>query len=394
MPDELSSLEPLSWPLVYPEFCQTTQPFSPWSKRLLAEVNQLAQFILNHPQARDMPEITALGFWCRATNLEPIRQDASALVKSDSKAGNILHIAPANVDTVFFYSTVLSLLAGNRNIVRLSTRSGDITRQLVSLLQSFLQTHTDSVLRYLLAIVEYDAQNRVATASLSRWCDLRVIWGGDQAIQAISGIEPDTQQCCFPDRFSLAIMQLDSEEQIGLVVDRLLSDMLPFAQQACSSPKALFWWQTAKPLQQQFYQQLQTQLVQRKQRFEMADQVEQYLNQQRLLMLGDSQLIHQHPCQGLTILELDKIEADLFDWHSGHGLLLVNQLASLDKLPFADKLQTVSCFGISVADLQKQLDRLPMAQYKRIITQGKALEFQPIWDGIDLCRVFSLLDYK
>ena len=37
--------------------------------------------------------------------------------------GLVFHVPPANVDTIFVYSWALSALAGNPNVVRISSRS-------------------------------------------------------------------------------------------------------------------------------------------------------------------------------------------------------------------------------------------------------------------------------
>ncbi|MFC6804089.1 acyl-CoA reductase [Deinococcus caeni] len=36
--------------------------------------------------------------------------------------GLVFHVPPANVDTIFIYSWLMSVLAGNRNVIRLSSR--------------------------------------------------------------------------------------------------------------------------------------------------------------------------------------------------------------------------------------------------------------------------------
>ena len=46
------------------------------------------------------------------------RQDALVFPR-----GNVFHLPPANVDTIFVYSWAISALAGNHNVVRISSRS-------------------------------------------------------------------------------------------------------------------------------------------------------------------------------------------------------------------------------------------------------------------------------
>ncbi len=393
LPEAFFHQPELTWHI--PFWNEKIPSIQPWSANLMDEVNQLAQFLLVNPQARIHPEIIALAFWSRAANLQQLCKHANQFVSSrQCRVGKVFHIAPANVDTVFFYSALVSFLSGNQNIVRISQRSGEICRQLVALLQQYLRIYPKSLLHKRLAIVEYDAKNTEATRQLSLWGDMRVIWGGDNAIEVISQIEPQTPQLAFPDRFSIALMQLSSAQQISQAVKAFQSDLLPFLQQACSSPKALFWWQTSEELQQKFYQQLSQSLLNASDSFSMADQVEQHTGYQRLLMTQQCEVHNLQALQQITLMELAEISPAMLQQHQGHGLLLTGQLDTLGKLPFADKLQTIGCYGVDVEFIRTQLTQCSKAKFKRLIEVGKALEFNVVWDGVDLCRAFIQLTSK
>ena len=186
----------------------------PWSKELIEQVIALSQFILSSSKAKRYPEIIALGFWFRAANLTHIHQQSSAHTKPVSDAAaKVFHIAPANVDTVFFYSMLLSALAGNQNIVRISSRSGEVTYLLIELLKVFLAAHPSSILHRLISIVEYPAEQQDVTQALTQWCDLRVIWGGDKAIQAIQKSAPHNNDQVFPDRYSIALLKINQQDE-------------------------------------------------------------------------------------------------------------------------------------------------------------------------------------
>ncbi len=57
--------------------------------------------------------------------------------------GTVFHIPPANVDTIFMYSWVLSMLMGNRNIVRLSRRSTPQVELIIKTFNRVLESHKD-----------------------------------------------------------------------------------------------------------------------------------------------------------------------------------------------------------------------------------------------------------
>ena len=49
------------------------------------------------------------------------------------------HVTPANVDTLFVYSWVLSLLVGNANIVRLSSRSTPVRTRILETIATVMK---------------------------------------------------------------------------------------------------------------------------------------------------------------------------------------------------------------------------------------------------------------
>ena len=79
--------------------------------------------LFKDPEARRYPELQALAFWMRPAELARLRErfaglaDASTVLKP---RGLVFHVPPANVDTIFVYSWLLSVLAGNHNLIRLS----------------------------------------------------------------------------------------------------------------------------------------------------------------------------------------------------------------------------------------------------------------------------------
>lgn len=383
----------LTWLVEYSESkLDAEHQVTPWSESLLETVNELAQFLLSSADGKAIPEIVALAFWVRKSHLVQIEETLAAEIKQPKPVGKVFHIAPANVDTVFFYSLILSVLSGNQNIVRISNRSGDITHTLIKLINQFFELHPSNNLKQLVAVVEYDAAETELTEVFSQWADLRVVWGGDDAIHTISQIAPQTHQVVFPDRYSVAVIHLQSREDIPKAVDALLTDLLPFRQQACSSPKALLWWHTEPQLQQAFWHTLAEKAAQHPQQFSMSDHVEQIINSQRLLMLTAIQSSGLESFGGIRVMSVNQVIPEQLALHSGFGLLLSSELQALDKLPFADKCQTVSVFGLTDQELDILASYQVEGRFKRSVNLGQSLVFKPVWDGVDLPLTFSCME--
>lgn len=349
-------------------------------------------YLFKHVDSKQYPEIVSLAFWFRHAHLKQVLGESKSNI-SQKSVNRVFHIAPANVDTVFMYSLLLSVLCGNKNIVRISQRSGDVTKLLVAYLREYMKSPKGAVLVSLISVIEYDAQHQHITEQLSQWCDLRVIWGGDKAIASISDIAPQTPQICFPDRYSVAVLQLDDTSNVTSIANAFLADILPFTQQACSSPKALYWLNTSRIHQEKFWQQVNLSLVSLTHQFEMSHKVEQHILLQRLIGNFGMTVIEDSGKKIADFAKLVNIGAiarckvktltsSALAAHTGFGLIIENDILSVDEIACSSKLQTIAYRTLS--EWQN-----PKGQFKRIVPIGKALEFSPVWDGVDLLQSFS-----
>jgi hypothetical protein len=357
-----------------------------------ASVAGFAAFLLKQNTAREHPEIVALAFWFRQSHLAQITA-AMPTELNNKKVHRVFHIAPANVDTVFMYSVLLSVLCANQNIVRVSQRSGEVTWLLISLLKEYIKLPEGQVLANQVAVVEYEARHEQVTEQLSNWCDLRLIWGGDEAIKAVTAIAPQTAQVCFPDRYSVALIQLDKNSDINALARQFLTDLLPFSQQACSSPKAIYWLNTAPDYQRLFWTAVEQHIVQLDHQFETSHKVNQHILLQKLAAGWGIKLTQEARSKIASFAKIcnvgpiarckvKSLTAAMLEAHTGNGMVLECDITSADDMAFSPKLQTIS-YAIA-RDLE-----LPKVQYKRAVPVGKALEFAPVWDGIDLIQAFS-----
>ena len=360
-------------------FTQLSPQAAPFQDDTVADIAAFSQFLLKKQQSN---AISALGFWCRKANILAMKKHYMALNHSQPR-GLVFHITPANVDTVYFYSLLLSMLCGNCNIVRISDRSGEQTYQLIALLNEFLSLHPYSVLNSLCAIVSYPSNAQDITEHFSEHCDMRIIWGGDDAIEKINQQANVQHQVCFPDRYSLAVIRLSTNLDVDLAVTRFIRDFNAFSQQACSSPKAILWYQTSLELQQLFWQALRLALSKDESQFSQTAKANRLYHLQQLILLVNIniQAIDKYSefmrCELLTFLP------DMLLYHQGDGLILSYQLQRLE-LNKTDKLQTISCFGLNASG-QNQLATAAI----RTIALGQALTFDHYWDGVDLLAELS-----
>ena len=374
------------FPRHHREQIDTTISFLPFEASLIDQLSQLGHFLMSNGRA--YPNIVAAGYWLRKSHLLSIKAEYSV---SQLKAkGTVFHIAPGNVDTLFFYSMMISILCGNQTILRVSNEVSAEADVLLEILNQFEQTlePTHSIFS-LLTVIQY-ARDDIITAKISSVCDSRVIWGGDDSIEHICQFplaNNTANNICFPDRYSVAVIQIEDESKISDAVDKLLRDIKPYYQQACSSPKVVYWLNTLQRLQDKFWSLLDKRLSEQES-LEPADLIVQMLYVQRLPLLLESGNFDKVKCllkkhDLAQVLEVESITLDSIKLHSGLWVLLSLQINSLDDVELFDHCQTVSVLGIDKSQYEnwKKTTQQPL---KRIVPTGQALAFSHVWDGVDL----------
>ena len=382
-------------PVTHSGDIETTLTYMPFSDELINELSLLGTYLMS--QGRTIPSIVATGYWLRKRHLSSIKLQYS--IEELQAKGMVFHIAPGNVDTLFFYSMIISVLCGNQTLLRISNDLNEDALQLLKLINQFFRESSNiTLLPSLMTVVQYEYNDQV-TAEISACSTARVLWGSDQTIDHISQfplsimlqgeLEESSNNICFPDRYSVAVIQLDNENQIEAACENLLSDIRPYFQQACSSPKVTYWLNTAQELQDKFWKRVDIRL-RGQEKLAATDLISQLLYVQRLPLLLNSQKINKNKCllkkyDLLQVVEIESITLDSIKSHAGLWILLSLQINGLDEVQLFEHCQTVSISGLKQSDLQKWKSTTKQT-FKRTVPAGQALAFSHVWDGVDLVK--------
>ena len=374
-------------------------PFADDSVDFAAE---LSRALLKRPEVRTWPELAALGFFLRRAEVVRLRdrfrgQEEDGVVRVP--AGLVFHVPPGNVDTIFVYSWLLSLLAGNRNVVRLSGRRSPQVDVLTSTLSALLAEPRHRGVRDRTAIVRY-GRNDDVTAFLSSACDIRVLWGGDESVAALRRfpLSPHAQELTFPDRYSYAVVSaqaiLDAPARELDRVGRLLADDLYwFDQLACSSPRLLFWLgdeAAAEAAGARLYPAIAAAATARGWGTEASVACQRFTEANRLA--ADGRIVSGRNVGGaLTVVRLtSRDDVDRLARRGGgflHHLVLGSDLLELARF-VRRKDQTLIHYGIDPHALRDLVLQLAGRGLDRLVPIGSALDFASIWDGYDLLDRF------
>ncbi|HMP73358.1 MAG TPA: acyl-CoA reductase [Kiritimatiellia bacterium] len=376
--------------------------FSPES---LGFISDFSTTLLTHPEARSYPELLALAHWMRPVQIQTLKRtflQRQPPRSHTTSRGNVLHFAPANVDSIFVYSWFLALLAGNKNIVRLSGRTGPQIEFLLGLLNRLLEKsdHKDIARRVL--IVRYPPLE-ATTQNLVNLCQMRVLWGGDASVAALRSLplSPRATELVFPDRFSMAAFNSEalckySDSQWMQLVELFYRDAFWFDQLACSSPRLLVWVgrKSASEKAKTTFWSFFSPYVEKK----MGDLPLAHgltsLNtayalaaHEQTASLPATKLIAPY---AFTVTDLTDILRELACGGGFFPQLMLPTLRDLAKR-LTPKDQTLIAEGFEEAALLEMLQVLPSGALDRIVRPGQALAFSEEWDGQSLLTAFTRL---
>ncbi len=378
----------------------------PFDERVMNFVSKLSQKILTSPSIRDFPEMAALGHWFRKASLLNMARNCYKSNNGKVQVGRGLafHLAPSNVDSVFMYSWLISLLAGNTNLVRVSQKAGPQQAFLTEILQEMAQRseHTEVSNRFVLLTYPHD--DRI-TEQISESCMVRVIWGGDNTVRSIRAIplRPMAIELCFADRFSAAALSADAVRNadnatFNELIQGFYNDTFWFAQQACSSPRMVVWVGNnvdVEAAKQRFWPALTKEVVSRGAENEPAMVMARLGAAFEYAAHGLAEVSNEFSVVDFPAkLELTNRSLDgIREVHCGNGLFVQTCLQSLPDLgsKLTDKEQTLSVFGFEDQDYLDLIAALKPRALDRIVPVGKALAFDQIWDGQELVTSFTRL---
>ena len=357
----------------------------PFAPELLDFCHALSRRLFADRRAKRHPELIPLASFLRRASVCALADEFAAGAVAgvvQVPRGLAFHVPPSSVDTMFVYSLAVSLLVGNRNVVRLSQRRTETTEVLVDALNHVLADHP--AVADALAVVSYGHELE-PSALLSRAADVRVIWGGDATIETIRALPlaPHATELLFGDRFSLAVVDGATTETD--LPRRLFNDAYWFDQMGCSSPRLVVGVGAgAQDRLEALFDGLQREVVERGYGLDLGAVLAK--RAYAYGALADRPVARFRELGNeLTVLELSTLEG--FDrTHPGAGLFYAIALDTLDELaPFVvRKDQTLTVSGIDGERLARFVRKINGRGIDRIVPFGEALTFGRYWDGYDL----------
>ena len=340
------------------------------------------------------PDLIYLMFWCNKFSKLLKKEDSEHLRLG---RGLVFHICPSNVPTNFIYSFFFGLLSGNSNIIKVPTKSFKEKEIILSVVKKLFKKKIYKIYQKSNCFIQYSEKEDI-TKYISSKCDARVIWGGDQTINAVrkNWIPERSIDITFPDRYSLSVINIDKlkmekNESIKSLAKKFYYDGYMMNQMACNSPHFIFWLgKRDLKFQNNFWKKLNN-IVEKKFSFDEVHAVDKYTNLleniikysnfDKVKMFKNNLYIINPNDQMRKIENIRGVNGTFFEKN-------IKKIGWLKKF-ITKKCQTISYYGISKEQFRNFLVKNNLFGVDRIVPIGKALEIDPIWDGYDVINSLS-----
>jgi hypothetical protein len=152
-----------------------------------------------------------------------------------------------NVATLPMFSLVPALLTKNVCLLKLANSDpAGMDRLLSALAESHVDNLRGADLLEAVAVVWFDYRNLALNEEMSLAADVKILWGGAEAIRAISSL-PRREHCSeivFGPKYSIGVIDRwrleDDPAKLEEIVAAFVRDIAIFDQRACSAPQTIF----------------------------------------------------------------------------------------------------------------------------------------------------------
>ena len=361
-------------------------------------VNTLSKRLLAQQHSQFAPDLTALGFWCRQSNIDALKKAFESRVAASQfirPAGIVFQVAPGNVEALFLYTGLLALLLGNTMVTRVSSKKSALFDELLIIINSVLDQpeHLSVAKRFFIIDMEHSDPG---FTELSKVCDLRILWGADDTVYQLrqTPLSAHAKELTFAGKTSLALIsgnglnqiKRENSEEYARILECFYRDAFTFNQQACASTRVVVWLgQIDEGFLQTFWQDLEV-YVQHRNHGAYASSAMLRLTGAQSLAAAGVEIMEVKELSSFTVLKVSRLGVEIHDHHFGHGLFVEQKVATLEALTSVldSKYQSLTYIGISKEEIAEWLGLSGGCGLSRVVPVGQSLTFETVWDGYDL----------
>ncbi|MBI0582832.1 MAG: hypothetical protein ISF22_01245 [Methanomassiliicoccus sp.] len=370
-------------------------------------LDKLGKELIRDPATSSVDGASYIGLWLRRENLErlcslnygrsemldrPCEVRPGTLMRAQPR-GISCHWLPNNVATMAFFSLMLSILSKNASLLKVSEVSRPVLTPVLRKLGEISMERdgrkvSGATVLAAVCMISFDSSRTEDNVRMSRAADVRVVWGGSEAVQGVAAL-PQKDTCdtlLFGPKYSLAVFDQAYLEREGIdrTMRQLAMDAALFNQSACSSPQVVLLERgrvTAKEFAKRLaegFESLPPRLLGAEKPESMCLDV---INARGRYLLSEDRDIVMSPDLGWTVL-IDS-EEGLPEPVQGR-CVFVREVDDLLRAAgwLTRKVQTVA---LCVGDTRKREEFAERASYAgvdRFVLPGEMNDFTLPWDGM------------
>jgi hypothetical protein len=306
--------------------------------------------------------------------------------------GVVAHWLAGNVPTLGFLSLMLSLLGKNANILKVPETVSPLLPEMLETLATVRygspsgrevkgQVLTDAI------EAVWFPHDAVDAAALSSLADVRVVWGGGEAVRAVANLprRHDCTDIIFGPKLSIAAIgreALATEAAARRAARGIAIDCSVFDQEACASAHTVFVEQGGAVNPREFAAMLADQMAKASQRLPglgISGQVAGAVKSARILHFQEGEVFAPRSLEW-SVLFRDSEERP----PPVYGrTALVRPIADLARLSaFVDRDTQVVGLALPGSRRVRIAEQLALAGVDRITEPGSMAEFSAPWDGV------------
>ncbi len=370
------------------------QAFKPFNKISLNFIEDLRKELKKNKKIYEYPELAYFIFWLRKSKIKKISDDFKDKNLRHGR-GLVFHVSSSNLPTNFIYSFIFGLLSGNSNIVKIPSIPFPEKKILISVINKILKKKKFDLIKKTNLFINLE-RNSENFFKISKHCDARVIWGGDDSVRSIRNIpiKPRSIELVFPDRYSFCIIKSSffnlQEKKMELAAEKLFRDTYNLSQLACNSPHFIFIVGKVKNKNLDTFWQHLLKIIKRKVKFENFNSFEKFNElTNNIIKINSISSINKFE-NYLYLVNLGKIN-EIENIRGKNGTFYIKKIKKIIELKkfITEKCQTITYLGFSKNEMIKFVKKNNLNGVDRIVPIGQAMDIDVIWDGYETLKHLS-----
>jgi hypothetical protein len=371
------------------------QAFKPFNKISLDFIEDLRTELKKNKKIYEYPELAYFIFWLRKSKIKKILDDFKDKNLRHGR-GLVFHVSSSNLPTNFIYSFIFGLLSGNSNIVKIPSISFPEKEILISAIDTILKKKKYDLIKKTNLFINLE-RNSENFFKISKHCDARVIWGGDNSVKSIRNIpiKPRSIELVFPDRYSFCIIKSSffynqHKKKLELAAEKLFRDTYNLSQLACNSPHFIFIAGKIKQKNLSLFWQYFLKIIKKKVKFENYNSFEKFNELTSNIIKINSIASIDRFENYLYLVNLDSID-EIEQIRGKNGTFYVKKIKKINELKkyITEKCQTITYLGFSKNEMLEFVKKNNLNGVDRIVPIGQAMDIDVIWDGYETLKHLS-----